>query len=323
MEAMMPRLALLLLALLTSLHATAAPRVWTLTGATLSDGAVATGYLIYDDATGRLVDWNLRVGGGRFTPHTHVPGNAVGNLVPTQTPPFLPYLYFYSTFADSRGLGRSLRIVPLARLDGNSATVAIDLLKSYDFYEDYYYVYDLREFTSGSLVLTALPPPITMVQVDEFYHPALRHYFITASAAEKQDLDTGVHPGWHRTGESFKAYAVGSSASGSINPVCRYYGNPPTGPDSHFYSAQVRECFDVLWIFKWLMETDSVFQIDLPDTATGVCPAGTIPVYRLWNQRDDSNHRYATKPSIKAQMLAAGYLAEGYGPDGVVMCALQ
>jgi hypothetical protein len=71
------------------------------------------------------------------------------------------------------------------------------------------------------------------------------------------------------------------------------------------------------------METDSVFQIDLPDTATGVCPAGTIPVYRLRNQRDDSNHRYATKASIKAQMLAAGYLAEGYGPDGVVMCALQ
>jgi hypothetical protein len=71
------------------------------------------------------------------------------------------------------------------------------------------------------------------------------------------------------------------------------------------------------------MEADSVFQIVLPDTSTGACPDGTTPVYRLWNQRVDSNHRYTTKPSIKAEMLAAGYVAEGYGPNGVVMCAVQ
>jgi hypothetical protein len=38
---------------------------------------------------------------------------------------------------------------------------------------------------------------------------------------------------------------------------------------------------------------------------------------------DDSNHRYTTSAAIKADMLAAGYIAEGYGPDGVVMCAVQ
>lgn len=52
-------------------------------------------------------------------------------------------------------------------------------------------------------------------------------------------------------------------------------------------------------------------------------PGGTVPVYRLWNQRDDSNHRYATSAAIKDEMLAAGYVSEGYGPDGVVMCAVQ
>ena len=61
-----------------------------------------------------------------------------------------------------------------------------------------------------------------------------------------------------------------------------------------------------------------MFQIDLPDKKTGACPVGTIPVYRLWNQRVDSNHRYTTSAAIKAQMLAAGYFDEG-----VVMCALQ
>lgn len=46
-------------------------------------------------------------------------------------------------------------------------------------------------------------------------------------------------------------------------------------------------------------------------------------MYRLWNQRVDSNHRDTTSTAIKAQMVAAGYLAEGYGPDDVAMCAVQ
>jgi plasmid maintenance system antidote protein VapI len=50
---------------------------------------------------------------------------------------------------------------------------------------------------------------------------------------------------------------------------------------------------------------------------------GTIPLYRLWNQRADAGHRYTISAAIKAQMLAADYLAEGYGPDGVAMCAVQ
>ena len=58
-----------------------------------------------------------------------------------------------------------------------------------------------------------------------------------------------------------------------------------------------------------------------PDTATGACPAGTIPVYRLWNGRADSNHRYTADPVTKAQMLAKGYVAEGYGSDAVSMCS--
>jgi len=54
---------------------------------------------------------------------------------------------------------------------------------------------------------------------------------------------------------------------------------------------------------------------------TGACPAGQAPVYRLWNERADSNHRYTTDPGIRAAMLAKGYKAEGYGNDGVPMCS--
>jgi hypothetical protein len=190
-------------------------------------------------------------------------------------------------------------------------------------------------------MVTSQPPPATVVQVDEFYHPDRRQYFITADDAEKAILDSGVDAGWVRTGESFKAYAAGSRVAGSVNPVCRYYGNgsDTRGPASHLYSADVGECLDMhrqsvdfpdpfdrgffRHRFYWQYESDNVFQIDLPDRTTGACSEGTAPVYRLWNRQGDSSNRYTTRAAIKAEMLAAGYVAEGYGPDGVVMCAVQ
>ena len=335
------RVGFLLATLVASFHITAAPRFWTLTGVQFEDGAVATGYFSYDDATGAIEAWNLRLSGGAgpFIPWTFVPGNSW-----TSAPSI--YVYSYSPSLAPGFWWRSLVIGALGALDGSSTSVAINvssdarfglLPASNEFFENDYdggypsfKVGQSRKVIAGSLTLTPLPPPVTIVQVDEFYHPGLRHYFITADAAEKQLLDTGVHPGWERTGESFKAYATGSRPDGSISPVCRYYGNPLRGLDSHFYSASGKtgdtlECESVFVAFPsaWLLESDNVFQINLPDTATGACPAGTIPVYRLWNQRTDSGHRYTTSAAIKAQMLAAGYLAEGYGPDGVVMCAVQ
>ncbi len=52
-----------------------------------------------------------------------------------------------------------------------------------------------------------------------------------------------------------------------------------------------------------------------------MCPSNWTAVYRLWNNRTDSNHRYTTDPAVKAQMLARGYVAEGYGADAVGMCS--
>jgi uncharacterized protein YfaP (DUF2135 family) len=53
----------------------------------------------------------------------------------------------------------------------------------------------------------------------------------------------------------------------------------------------------------------------------GACPANTIPVYRVFNNRPDGNHRYSTDPAIRDQMVARGGIAEGYGPNAVIMCA--
>ena len=312
--------------LVTSFHITAAPRFWTLTGVQLEDGAVATGYFSYDDAARMIANWNLRVSGGAgrfpaipFKPYTWVPGNSAASAEGSERG---PYLKFQSLDVSPRFESRLL-IAPLAPLDGNSATVLINL----EFQAPGEDCEDQFCWTgrAGSLMLAPLPPPATIVQVDEFYHPGLRRYFITADAAEKQLLDSGVHPGWERTGEWFKAYATGSKPGGSINPVCRYYGDPLRGLDSHFYSADAGECVSVFVKFssEWLLESDNVFQINLPDTATGACPAGTISVYRLLSERGASNHRYTTNMAVRAELLAAGFGAEGYGPDGVVMCAVQ
>jgi streptogramin lyase len=154
--------------------------------------------------------------------------------------------------------------------------------------------------------------------VIEYYNEALDHYFVSALPADIAALDSGTLRGWARTGLSFGAYL--SPAAGT-SPVCRYY-LPPASGDSHFYSASPAECAQVGARFPtFVLEAADVMHIALPDTATGECPPETVKVYRLWNNRTDSNHRYTTEPGVKAAMLARGYVAEGYGPDATIMCA--
>ncbi|HSQ81399.1 MAG TPA: hypothetical protein VLU54_09740 [Casimicrobiaceae bacterium] len=154
----------------------------------------------------------------------------------------------------------------------------------------------------------------------EFYNAALDHYFMTADSSEIGDLDHGVHAGWTRTGYTF---AVGTQDHPYADPVCRFYGLPSAGLDSHFYSANSGECEEVKARFgnAWALESADVFAVALPDTVTGECPPHTEPVYRLWNTRKDSNHRYVTDLSVRESMLQRGFVAEGYGVHGVAMCS--
>ncbi len=166
----------------------------------------------------------------------------------------------------------------------------------------------------------------------EYYHAGFDHYFLAAAPAEIAALDAGRFSGWARTGQRFKVYA--SAMPGTV-PVCRYY-LPPSQGDSHFFSvADVRtaypeedECrviekgavFSKGSYANFVKETANAFYVRRPDGQTGACPAGDLSVYRLWNRRPDTNHRYTTDPAIRAQMVAKGYVAEGYGSVGVVMC---
>ncbi|MEO8536097.1 MAG: sialidase family protein [Betaproteobacteria bacterium] len=168
------------------------------------------------------------------------------------------------------------------------------------------------------------------VTVVEYYNPTLDHYFITLIAAEIDALDSGRIAGWGRTGLVFDAYATAADAGAApVSPVCRFY-IPPAHGDSHFLSASPAECADVRArigtdpnFSGYIEETPAAFYIALPDTKTGACPGGTAPVFRLWNQRADSNHRYTADAATRDAMIARGYVPEGYGPLGVAMCTLR
>ena len=153
-----------------------------------------------------------------------------------------------------------------------------------------------------------------IVDAIEYYNASLDHYFYTAYPDEIAALDSGALVGWKRTGLSFKVFDAPSP--GSV-PVCRFYGLPGAGLDSHFITANAAECNLLMqppYSSAWLLESADAFEVFLPDFATGQCPAGSTPVHRAWDHLPDSDHRYTPDPTVELAMIAIGYVAEGYGP---------
>lgn len=138
----------------------------------------------------------------------------------------------------------------------------------------------------------------------EFEHPGLGHYFITYDGAEARGIDAGAAgAGWIRTGASFRP--------GGASAVCRFYGTPGIGPNSHFYTADADECALVKQARGWSYE-GIAFHVATP--TDGLCRAGQRPLYRLYNDRaaqNDSNHRYLLDESLIASMVERGWILEG------------
>jgi len=155
--------------------------------------------------------------------------------------------------------------------------------------------------------------------VVEFYNASLDHYFITWLPDEMAKLDAGTAiKGWQRTGYQFNTYA---SAKPETSPVCRYYIPPGLG-DSHFFGRGTVECNATGQKNPSFVLEDAAFmQMYLP--VGGVCPANTLEVYRVFDNRPDANHRYMTDKALRNTMVTKGWIAEGDGLNLVVMCAPQ
>lgn len=154
----------------------------------------------------------------------------------------------------------------------------------------------------------------------EYYHGNLNHFFMTINPAEIAGLDNGTIIGWERTGFRFLAY---DSPGPGRNPVCRFYRRPEFG-DSHFFTADPAECQAVQVNYPdWVFENPAIYYVQLPNTTTGACPAGTKPVYRFLNLAE-INHRLTTEQTVAIELSnTPGWRAEGYGPGPLfpVMCS--
>ncbi|MEO8137758.1 MAG: hypothetical protein ABI831_27740 [Betaproteobacteria bacterium] len=185
--------------------------------------------------------------------------------------------------------------------------------------------------TLGYRAVVAVPKAAeAVITVVEYYNAGLQHYFITAEPAEIANLDGGAFGGvWKRTGQTFNAWALAGKPADAV-PVCRFFGTDQyradgtrIGPNSHFYTADPAECAFVKTGYQsvaadgrsypaWTYEADA-FAVKLP--VGGVCPGGTVPLYRAYNDgaRGDPNHRYSTNPALLTALT-------GWSFEGLVMC---
>ena len=98
--------------------------------------------------------------------------------------------------------------------------------------------------------------------------------------------------------------------------MCRFYGTPGKGPNSHFYTADASECGQVKKDPGWTFEGTAFYIVPLQN---GSCKAGTTPVYRSYNNgyaNNNSNHWYLTDYTLFANMST-----QGFSSEGAVMCS--
>jgi hypothetical protein len=169
------------------------------------------------------------------------------------------------------------------------------------------------------------------VGVYEYHNARAGTYFATGAQEDMDALESGRIAGWKRTQPAEIFMALESPGyygrGGAPVPVCRYF----VPPHSHFLSASKAECDAVGRHPGFVLETRAAFYVWMPNAATGECASvlpkasggGPLfrPVYRLWNGQADTNHRFTTSLAVRAEMMAQGWIPEGYGPLGVAMCA--
>ena len=154
-------------------------------------------------------------------------------------------------------------------------------------------------------------PPGASAPVVEFYNTYLDHYFVSAGPGEIIAVDTGAAgSGWQRTGFGFRAYIPEYGVPANAIPVCRFYGTPGHGPNSHFYTASAAECEAVKRDPGWTYEGVAFYvNAQINDR----CP-GSAAVYRAYNNgfvSNNSNHRYSTQRDVLQAMTSQGWSVEG------------
>lgn len=173
-------------------------------------------------------------------------------------------------------------------------------------------------WTCASTVIAAAPTVVEYVNTANFPSAPGGHYFYSADPGEQAAVDGGIAGAYQRTGLSFP--------TGGTTAVCRFYGSPSPGPNSHFFTANAGECNGLRAAQRvptptgtpqWNYEGLGFFVLP-------ICSEGSLPVHRAYNNGHlrgiDANHRFSTsKFAVDALVTSAGWTYEGIAfcvPDG-------
>ncbi len=154
----------------------------------------------------------------------------------------------------------------------------------------------------------------------EYYYADWNFYFVTSDPGEIAALDGGAFGGlWKRTGQTFTVWT--GPTNGAL-PTCRFFSVIFAPRSSHFYTDRADECASLKQNPGWQYEAIAFYL--QPLTAGFDCPAGTIILYRLFNNGMGGapNHRFITDVAQVAEMIAAGWSLEGDGPKTAYACVL-
>ncbi len=168
---------------------------------------------------------------------------------------------------------------------------------------------------------TSTPRTVAEDVAAEYYDATFDHYFVTALASEISLLNQGDFVGWTPTGQHFKVW---TGPSPQLSPVCRFFSGASFAPkSSHFYTPYAAECASLKAGSVWAFE-GNVFNLQLATTTPNglVCPLGTAPLYRLYNngQGGAPNHRYTDDLATLDAMVAKGWIFEGDAKTKVFAC---
>ncbi len=152
----------------------------------------------------------------------------------------------------------------------------------------------------------------------EWYHPYFDHYFHSANGIENRLLNDGIYGNaWKRT---FDVFRVWTTAGPGRVGVCRFFNDSFGDMSSHVYVLEGEECDLLKAGNEWKFE-EIAYYVEAP-YADGACRAGTMPIYRAYNNGMSGapNHIITASKTKRDGLVSAGWVAEGHGEDHVAAC---
>ena len=157
---------------------------------------------------------------------------------------------------------------------------------------------------AGPRCQLGLPTAPSPVPISEFRNRVLDHYILSDRFESGAIAAGAAGPGWESTREGFTTIAPGICTGSQA--VFRFYA---PSVKSHLYTMDPVECGHLRkpgtgWIHEGI-----AFGAWKP--VDGECPQGKRPVWGIFNNRADPNHRYLANPSRLSEDLLRGWVYEG------------